>query len=169
MVLAILPLFFEEVLPMFARAWSVGVVAIPALLIAMVGGDGVNSGQLRAAQASKGKIKFEIYQDAAKAYRWRLKAANGELLATSGQGYKAKGDCQKGVGRIQEEMGKGAKTRYEFEVYEDKAKAYRWRLKASNGQVVAASSEGYKARADCEKAIDLIKKGAAKAEVEDKT
>ena len=151
---------------MFARTWPVGVVAIPALLIAMVGGgEGVGSGLLRAAQAGKGKLKFEIYQDAAKEYRWRLKAANGQILGTSGQGYKAKADCQQGVARIQEEMGKGAKTRYEFEVYEDKAKAYRWRLKASNGQVVAASSEGYKAKADCEKAIDLIKKGAAKAEV----
>jgi uncharacterized protein YegP (UPF0339 family) len=154
---------------MFARTWSVGVIALPALLIAMVGGEGVGPGLLRAAQAGKGKLKFEIYQDAAKEYRWRLKAANGEILGTSGQGYKAKGDCQKGVARIQEEMGKGAKTRYEFEVYEDKAKEHRWRLKAPNGQVVAASSEGYKAKADCQKAIDLIQKGAAKAAVEDKT
>jgi uncharacterized protein YegP (UPF0339 family) len=153
---------------MFARAWPV-VVVLPALLAAMLGGDGVVSGQLRAAQSGKGKLKFEIYQDAAKEFRWRLKAANGEILATAGQGYKAKADCKRGVERIQEEMGKGTKTNYEFEVYVDKAKEYRWRLKAANGQIVAASSEGYKAKADCEHAIDLIKKGAAKAEVEDKT
>ena len=115
------------------------------------------------------KQKLEVYEDKAKEYRWRLKAANAAILATSGQGYKAKADCQQGVARIQEEMGKGAKTRYEFEVYEDKAKEHRWRLKAPNGQVVAASSEGYKAKADCQKAIDLIQKGAAKAAVEDKT
>jgi uncharacterized protein YegP (UPF0339 family) len=113
-----------------------------------------------------GKLKFEIYQDAGKEYRWRLKAANGQVLATSGQGYKAKADCKHGVERIQQDV---ASSKLTFEVYEDKQKEYRWRLKAANGQVIGASSEGYKAKADCEKAIDLIKTGAAKAEVEDKT
>jgi uncharacterized protein YegP (UPF0339 family) len=37
----------------------------------------------------------------------------------------------------------------------------------ANGQVVASSSQGYKSKADCEKAVDLIKKGSAKAEVEE--
>jgi uncharacterized protein YegP (UPF0339 family) len=32
------------------------------------------------------------------------------------------------------------------------------RSRLANRQVVAASSEGYKAKADCDKAIDLIKK-----------
>ena len=59
-----------------------------------------------------------------------------------------------------------AKT--EFEVYEDSKKEFRWRLKAANGNVVAGSSEGYKAKADCEKAVELVKK-AGKAAVEDLT
>jgi uncharacterized protein YegP (UPF0339 family) len=162
-------LCFEEVPSMSVRAWSGGLVVLVALLVALVGVGNLVPGQLRAAQAGKSKMKFEVYQDAAKEYRWRLKAANGEILATAGQGYKAKADCKTGVERIQEEMGKGSGSKYEFEVYQDKAKEYRWRLKASNGQIVAASSEGYKTKADCQKAIDLIKKGAAKAEVEDKT
>jgi uncharacterized protein YegP (UPF0339 family) len=113
-----------------------------------------------------GKLKFEIYKDAAKGFRWRLKAANGAVLATAGQPYKAKADCMKGVERVQA----GATSdKYTFEVYQDKAKEYRWRLKAPNGQVIAASSEGYKGKQDCQKAVDTIKKGAAKAEVEDKT
>jgi uncharacterized protein YegP (UPF0339 family) len=74
------------------------------------------------AQAGKGKLKFEIYQDKAKEYRWRLKAANGQVLATAGQGYKAKADCKKGVERLMGDLGK-----YKFEVYQDKAKEYRWR------------------------------------------
>jgi uncharacterized protein YegP (UPF0339 family) len=111
-------------------------------------------------------LKFEIYKDAAGEFRWRLKAANGAVLATAGQSYKAKADCQKGVDRIRSEAGT---DKLSFEVYEDNAKEQRWRLKAANGQVVATSSQGYKAKSDCEKAIDLIKKGAAKAEVEDKT
>ncbi len=37
-----------------------------------------------------------------------------------------------------------------FEVYKDKRGEFRWRRKASNGQIVGASSEGYKKKADCE-------------------
>jgi uncharacterized protein YegP (UPF0339 family) len=117
------------------------------------------------AQAGKGgAMKFEIYRDAAKEYRWRLKAPNGQIVASAGQGYKAKADCTKGVERLQGDLSK-----YKFEVYQDKAKEYRWRLKAPNGQIVASASEGYNAKADCEKAIESIKKGAAGAKVEDMT
>jgi len=35
-----------------------------------------------------------------------------------------------------------------FEVYEDKRGEYRWRRKASNGQIVGAASEGYKNKSD---------------------
>lgn len=112
----------------------------------------------------KDRLKFEIFQDTAKEFRWRLKAGNGEVLATAGQGYKAKADCLKGVERLKNEADK-----LTFEVYEDNAKESRWRCKVANGQVVATSSQGYKSKADCEKAVELIKKGAARAEVEDKT
>jgi uncharacterized protein YegP (UPF0339 family) len=52
---------------------------------------------------------FEIYQDARKEHRWRLKAANGQVIATSGQGYKAKADCRHGVEVVQKEAA-GAKV-----------------------------------------------------------
>ncbi|WP_340107450.1 YegP family protein [Pikeienuella sp. HZG-20] len=37
-----------------------------------------------------------------------------------------------------------------FEVYQDKRGEWRWRRKASNGQIVGAASEGYTSRADAE-------------------
>lgn len=46
---------------------------------------------------------------------------------------------------------------------------YRWVLKANNGEVIADSNEGYKAKASCTHAIDLIQKGAASATIEDET
>ena len=61
----------------------------------------------------------------------------------------------------------GTDDKIKFEVYEDDKKEFRWRLKAANGQVVATSSEGYKAKADAEKAVQLIKDGATKAEIVD--
>jgi uncharacterized protein YegP (UPF0339 family) len=36
---------------------------------------------------------------------------------------------------------------------------------ATNGQTIGASGDGYKAKADAEKAIETIKKGAKGAEV----
>lgn len=37
-----------------------------------------------------------------------------------------------------------------FEVYKDKRGEFRWRRKSPNGQIVGASSESYKKKADCE-------------------
>jgi uncharacterized protein YegP (UPF0339 family) len=56
-----------------------------------------------------------------------------------------------------------------FEIYADAKKEFRWRLKAGNGQVIATSGQGYKAKADCQHAIEIIQRDAAKAKVEDTT
>jgi len=115
-----------------------------------------------AAPAQDTTLKFELYQGKDDQFRWRLKTGNGEILATAGQGYKAAADAKHGIGLLQKA---GADGKEKFEVYEDEKKEHRWRLKAANGQVVATSSEGYKAKADAEKAIAAIKAEAAKAEV----
>ena len=39
---------------------------------------------------------FEWYKDKAGKYRFRLKAANGEIIAV-GEGYNSKGDCVDGI------------------------------------------------------------------------
>ena len=39
--------------------------------------------------------KFEIYMDAAGAYRWRLKAANGEKVASSGESFASKDNAKR--------------------------------------------------------------------------
>ena len=40
--------------------------------------------------------KFEVYVDKAGEFRFRLKARNGEIIAT-GEGYKAKASCMNGL------------------------------------------------------------------------
>lgn len=49
-----------------------------------------------------------------------------------------------------------------FEVYQDKGGKYRFRLKASNGQVIA-TGQGYASKDTCLKGIESIKKNAAEA------
>ena len=46
--------------------------------------------------------KFQIFQDKSGEYRWRLKSPNGQIVATSGEGYKAKADAQRGVAIVQQ-------------------------------------------------------------------
>ena len=43
--------------------------------------------------------KFEIYQDKKKEYRFRLKAASGQIIAT-GEGYKELKSCKNGISSI---------------------------------------------------------------------
>ncbi len=40
--------------------------------------------------------KFEVYEDASGKFRFRLKAGNGEIIAT-GQGYGSRQSCLKGI------------------------------------------------------------------------
>jgi hypothetical protein len=51
-----------------------------------------------------------------------------------------------------------------FEVYADKAGEFRFRLKATNGQIIAVS-EGYKAMKSCLNGIASVKKNAAGAKI----
>ena len=43
-----------------------------------------------------------------------------------------------------------------FEIYKDKKGEFRFRLKASNGQIILAS-EGYKARSGCKNGIESVR------------
>jgi uncharacterized protein YegP (UPF0339 family) len=134
------------------------------LMLGALGVSGtVVDGAARAIAAqSERSLKFETFQDAGKKYRWRLKATNGQIIATSGQGYSDKRDCKSAIDRIK----KDAATKLTFETYQDAEKKYRWRLKATNGQIIA-TSQGYKDKRDCENSINVIKKGAEKARVEE--
>ncbi len=44
--------------------------------------------------------KFEVYVDHAGEFRFRLKAKNGQIIAT-GEGYKAKASCMNGIRSVQ--------------------------------------------------------------------
>ena len=106
--------------------------------------------------------------------KFDLKAGNGEVIATS-EVYTTEAACKKGIASVQKnapvagvenqtEEGYAAVKHPKFEVYADKAGEYRFRLKATNGQVIA-TSEGYKALASCMNGIESVKKNAVDAEI----
>lgn len=45
-------------------------------------------------------MKFQIYKDKKKEFRWRLIATNGNILADSGEGYTRRGNVKKAIVRF---------------------------------------------------------------------
>jgi uncharacterized protein YegP (UPF0339 family) len=43
---------------------------------------------------------IEKYEDAAGEWRWRLKAANGQIIATSGEGYDSKSNADRAIDTV---------------------------------------------------------------------
>jgi uncharacterized protein len=54
----------------------------------------------------------------------------------------------------------------QFELYKDKKSEFRWRLRHANGNILATSSESYKAKASATKCIENVK-GSADAPVKE--
>ena len=106
--------------------------------------------------------------------KFDLKAGNGEVIATS-EVYASEAACKNGVESVKKNApvaavenqtveGYATEKHPKFEVYTDKAGEFRFRLKATNGQVIAVS-EGYKAIASCLNGIESVKKNAPEAAV----
>lgn len=47
-----------------------------------------------------------------------------------------------------------------FEMQKDGKGEWRWRLRATNGNIIADSGEGYRHREDCERGIAIVKSSA---------
>ena len=56
-----------------------------------------------------------------------------------------------------------------YEIYKDKSGEFRRRLTRTNGQAIANSGEGYKAKENAVGGINSVKENAPSAIVEDKT
>ena len=52
-----------------------------------------------------------------------------------------------------------------FELYEDNAGEYRWRLVHDNGNIIADSGEGYASKQKARQGIDSVKNNAAEADI----
>ena len=52
-----------------------------------------------------------------------------------------------------------------FEIYNDKAGEFRFRLKAKNGEIIA-TSEGYKTMDSCKNGVESVRKNAANSTIE---
>ena len=118
--------------------------------------------------------KFVI-KATATGFNFCLKARNGEVIANS-EVYSSLTACKKGAASVirnapiaaledQTVEGFEAQKHPKFEVYLDKKGESRFRLKATNGQVIA-TSEGYATKASCLNGVESVRKNAADGVVE---
>jgi uncharacterized protein YegP (UPF0339 family) len=56
-----------------------------------------------------------------------------------------------------------------FELYADAGGKVRWRLKASNGEIIASSGESFSSKSAALNGIESVRKHAADAKVDDQT
>ncbi|MCV2868316.1 YegP family protein [Defluviimonas sp. WL0002] len=103
--------------------------------------------------------KFELYQDKAGEFRFRLKAGNGQVILAS-EGYKSKASAMNGIDSVR----RNGATDERYERKETKAGKHMFNLKATNGQVIG-TSESYESAAARENGIESVKTNAPGAEL----
>ncbi|MGN1147403.1 MAG: YegP family protein [Lachnospiraceae bacterium] len=106
--------------------------------------------------------------------KFDLKATNGQVIATS-EVYTTDAACKSGIASVQKNApvaavedqtkeGFATEKNPKFEIYTDKAGEFRFRLKATNGQIIA-TGEGYTTHANCVNGVESVKKNAVDAEI----
>jgi len=141
--------------------------------------------QLRSLRQSQ--ARFELYEDAGGQHRFRLRHRNGNIVASSGEGYTRRHNAQKGLESVRRNALGASVLRIEseaelaeageafeppeehesqttFELFEDKGGSYRWRLRHDNGNIVADSGEGYSRKRDAMQAIERVQEYAGPGE-----
>ena len=114
-----------------------------------------------------------VVKETKSGFKFDLKAGNGQVIATS-EVYTTEAACMNGiesvkkncVGDVEDQTVENFEkvTHPKFELYEDKAGEFRFRLKAKNGEIIA-TGEGYSAKSGALNGIDSVKKNAPDAEV----
>ncbi len=105
---------------------------------------------------------------------FNLKADNGEVTATS-EVYTTERACKAGIASVQKNApiaaledqtveGFEKQKHPKFEIYTDKKGEFRYRLKATNGQIIAVG-EAYKSKKSCLGGVESVRKNAANGKV----
>lgn len=106
--------------------------------------------------------------------KFDLKASNGQVIVTS-EVYSSDAALKNGIASVQKNApaaavenqtveGYATEKNPKFEVYKDKKGEFRFRLKATNGQIIAVS-EGYTTLANCLNGVESVKKNAPDAQI----
>ena len=107
--------------------------------------------------------KFECYKDKAGEFRFRLKAANGQVILSS-EGYKSKSGCSNGIASVQ----KNCSNPDLFVKKQTASGKFRFSLLAGNRQVIG-TSQNYASESGCNNGMKSVANSAPGAAVDDQT
>ena len=111
--------------------------------------------------------QYKVKKTSNEGYAFTLVANNHEVIGVS-QTYKSMTSLKNGI----ESVKKNADAEIEdqtlqnfeetkcpkWEIFSDKAGDYRFRLKAANGEIILAASEGYTAKSSAKNGIDSVRR-----------
>jgi Uncharacterized conserved protein len=124
---------------------------------------------------------YELYEDNAGEYRWRLVHQNRNIIADSGEGYTSKQNAKQGLKSVtsnapgayiddqstDETVPDQGGSNATFELYEDNAEQWRWRLRHNNGNIISDSGQGYTSKQSAKQGLHSVQMNVSGAPVEE--
>ena len=111
--------------------------------------------------------QFKVKKTSNDRYAFTLVANNHEVIGVS-QTYKSMTSLKNGIESVRKnadaEIEDQTLQKFEekkcpkWEIFSDKAGDFRFRLKASNGEIILAASEGYSAKSSAKNGIDSVRR-----------
>ena len=129
--------------------------------------------------AAASKATFELYEDSAEEWRWRLVHDNGNVIADGGEGYSSAQKAEQGLESVRsnapganvidqskDEESQDGGSDATFELFEDSAGQWRWRLVHDNGNIIADGGQGYASKQKAKQGLHSVKQNVRGAEIE---
>jgi amphi-Trp domain-containing protein len=127
------------------------------------------------------KATFEVFEDNAGDYRWRLVHRNGNIIADGGEGYASKQKATQGLESVtenapgayvvdqskDEDAPSDGGSEATFELFEDSQSKWRWRLRHENGNIIADGGQGYSSKQKAKQGLTSVQNNTPGAPVED--
>jgi len=131
-------------------------------------------------EAHASKATFDLYEDNAEQWRWRLVHDNGNIIADSSQGYSSNQKASQGLESVRKnapgafvvdtskdedpESDEGA-SKATFELFADAGAKWRWRLRHDNGEIIADGGQGYSSKQKAKQGLRSVKSNVRGAEI----
>lgn len=125
---------------------------------------------------------FDVYRDAADEWRWRLVHRNGNIIATSGEGYASDRSARRGMQSVKRNAAAAAvlwqpdgtdpdpdtesmtgEQRSNFEGYRTGDERYRWRLRHEDDTVLATAVESLETERAASEQMERLTRVAGQA------
>jgi len=124
---------------------------------------------------------FELYEDNAGQYRWRLVHRNGNVIADGSEGYASKQKAKQGLDSVKsnapgghvvdlsrdESAPEDGGSNAVFELYEDNEGKWRWRLVHDNGNIISDGGQGYASKQKAKQGLQSVQTNALGAPIEE--